>query len=527
MKTLVEADIHDIRSGRGNFINGCSGNKLFRELVKQIRTEYVATDKKKKREFTQVLVASLKSLDPPARFLGKEQNNRYLELSDKEAIAKARQALREGAPEIEKWLKNGTIVVEEFDFAPFIKAKIELVYKQGRCVAEELGIPNQPFRPKVSEAQQIEAIKNAAAAMCSGTTQCQNPEKIHINISPIKPISIHTPHGPEERNEPCLSRKSTESESQIGSEIEFQLQNDNAVSESTIPTNNLYRDTKNDRDFYSNLRPKINLTLSNPFAQRKHEQQGQQDHYNFYSEPVQLDSRQLYQSDVNFPPQGHSVESDSLYVDHQSCTFQSQYQRYTTQKETYSGSQMQQGREYVEIDEDLLSCSLASKLSLNDDGSWLRSSNNSGKMSLASKKTITSTDLFRHNFMDVGDAFMNSDLKDDSLHNLQDPLQIVINARNETLLQGNADLTSALHGDETTGNLCNDRARTLSLLNNVLEPRKDWIMNGDDDNQSLGSISTLGQDEISLENNTHIYNSDMLRDLELKFGSSVSNGTNI
>lgn len=527
MKTLVEADIHDIRSGRGNFINGCSGNKLFRELVKQIRTEYVATDKKKKREFTQVLVASLKSLDPPARFLGKEQNNRYLELSDKEAIAKARQALREGAPEIEKWLKNGTIVVEEFDFAPFIKAKIELVYKQGRCVAEELGIPNQPFRPKVSEAQQIEAIKNAAAAMCSGTTQCQNPEKIHINISPIKPISIHTPHGPEERNEPCLSRKSTESESQIGSEIEFQLQNDNAVSESTIPTNNLYRDTKNDRDFYSNLRPKINLTLSNPFAQRKHEQQGQQDHYNFYSEPVQLDSRQLYQSDVNFPPQGHSVESDSLYVDHQSCTFQSQYQRYTTQKETYSGSQMQQGREYVEVDEDLLSCSLASKLSLNDDGSWLRSSNNSGKMSLASKKTITSTDLFRHNFMDVGDAFMNSDLKDDSLHNLQDPLQIVINARNETLLQGNADLTSALHGDETTGNLCNDRARTLSLLNNVLEPRKDWIMNGDDDNQSLGSISTLGQDEISLENNTHIYNSDMLRDLELKFGSSVSNGTNI
>lgn len=527
MKTLVEADIHDIRSGRGNFINGCSGNKLFRELVKQIRTEYVATDKKKKREFTQVLVASLKSLDPPARFLGKEQNNRYLELSDKEAIAKARQALREGAPEIEKWLKNGTIVVEEFDFATFIKAKIELVYKQGRCVAEELGIPNQPFRPKVSEAQQIEAIKNAAAAMCSGTTQCQNPEKIHINISPIKPISIHTPHGPEERNEPCLSRKSTESESQIGSEIEFQLQNDNAVSESTIPTNNLYRDTKKDRDFYSNLRPKINLTLSNPFAQRKHEQQGQQDHYNFYSEPVQLDSRQLYQSDVNFPPQGHSVESDSLYVDHQSCTFQSQYQRYTTQKETYSGSQMQQGREYVEIDEDLLSCSLASKLSLNDDGSWLRSSNNSGKMSLASKKTITSTDLFRHNFMDVGDAFMNSDLKDDSLHNLQDPLQIVINARNETLLQGNADLTSALHGDETTGNLCNDRARTLSLLNNVLEPRKDWIMNGDDDNQSLGSISTLGQDEISLENNTHIYNSDMLRDLELKFGSSVSNGTNI
>ena len=189
---------------------------------------------------------------------------------------------------------------------------------------------------------------------------------------------------------------------------------------------------------------------------------------------------------------------------------------------------MQQGREYVEIDEDLLSCSLASKLSLNDDGSWLRSSNNSAKMSLASKKTITSIDLFRHNFMGVGDASMNSDLKDDSLPKLQDPLQDVINARNENLQQGNADLTSALHGDETTGNLCNDRARTLSLLNNVLEPRKDWIMNGDDDNQSLGSISTLGQDEINhLENNTHIYNLDMLRDLELKFGSSVSNGANI
>lgn len=523
MKTFVEADIHDIRSGRGNFINGCSGNKIFRELVKQIRTEYVATDKKKKREFTQVLVASLKSLDPPARFLGKEQNKRYLELSDKDSIVKARQALREGAPEIEKGLKNGTIVVEEFDFATLIKAKIELVYKQGRCVAEEHEIPNQPSRPKISEAQQIEAIKNAAAAMCSGTTDCQNPEKIQINISPIKPMSIHTPHVPEKRYEVCPSRKSTESESQIGSEIEFQLQNDNAVSESTIPTNNLYRHTQNDRDFYSNLRPKLNLTPSNPFAQRKFEQQFQQDHYNFY----QLDRRQLYQSDVNFPPQGHSVQSDSLYVDHQSCTFQSQYQRCTTQQETYSGSQVQQGREYVEIDEDLLSCSLASKLSLNDDGSWLRSSNNSGKMSLASKKTITSADLFRYNFIGVGDASMNSDLKDDSLHNLQDPLQNGTNARNETLLQGNADLTSALHGDETAANICNDRARTLSLLNNVLEPKKDWTMNGDDDNQSLGSISTFGQDEINLENNTHIYNLDMLHDLELKFGSSVSKGAYI
>lgn len=118
MKTLVDANTHDIRSGRGNYINGCSGNKLFRELVKQIRTEYVAIDKKIKREFTQVLVASLKSLDPPARFLGKEQNKRYMELSDKEAIVKARQALREGAPEIEKGLKNGTIVVEEVSMHP-------------------------------------------------------------------------------------------------------------------------------------------------------------------------------------------------------------------------------------------------------------------------------------------------------------------------------------------------------------------------------------------------------------------------
>ena len=105
---------HTVLSGRGNKINFHKGNEYYRKLVNCLRLEYVATPKAQKLEFGKLVVEHIRSLDPPGRFLTKDpKTGKYIDIGERKAIDKTRQALREGAPEIESKIKNGEIVVEE------------------------------------------------------------------------------------------------------------------------------------------------------------------------------------------------------------------------------------------------------------------------------------------------------------------------------------------------------------------------------------------------------------------------------
>ena len=96
---------HDVLSGRGNFVNYHAGNEHFRALVREHKVAYVACPKAQKGKFSQLIVDEIKHRNPPGRFLKQAPKTKlWYDIGEKKALDKTRQALREGAPEIQKEL---------------------------------------------------------------------------------------------------------------------------------------------------------------------------------------------------------------------------------------------------------------------------------------------------------------------------------------------------------------------------------------------------------------------------------------
>jgi len=96
---------NDVLSGRGGKINHFVGNVLFREIVSQHKEKYSdPTNKKIEKAFIAAKIAAIiRCLDPPGRFLQKDEKTGYwLEIGDEKARKKAGQALREDAARAEK-----------------------------------------------------------------------------------------------------------------------------------------------------------------------------------------------------------------------------------------------------------------------------------------------------------------------------------------------------------------------------------------------------------------------------------------
>ena len=92
---IPDSDISDkdVLSGRGGGTNNHPGNKEFRSLVDQYRSEYVLSKKWAKREIARNIVASIRSNG--GRFLKKEGYG-WRDIGDQKAGEKTSQALREG-----------------------------------------------------------------------------------------------------------------------------------------------------------------------------------------------------------------------------------------------------------------------------------------------------------------------------------------------------------------------------------------------------------------------------------------------
>ena len=94
---------NDVLSGRGGRINSHSGNVRFREMVESLKRDYLdpRTKKLEKARIAARLVATIRRLDPPGKFLKEDPHTgMWLEIGDERAWKKAGQALRESAPEI-------------------------------------------------------------------------------------------------------------------------------------------------------------------------------------------------------------------------------------------------------------------------------------------------------------------------------------------------------------------------------------------------------------------------------------------
>ena len=107
---------NDVLSGRGNSVNLHSGNKNYRSIVQKFKIEYVAAPKQQKPQYARKVVDAIRSLNPPGRFLKQDPETMlWFDIGDKKAIDKARQALREGAPDIIQQ-NNGILVRSLFSF---------------------------------------------------------------------------------------------------------------------------------------------------------------------------------------------------------------------------------------------------------------------------------------------------------------------------------------------------------------------------------------------------------------------------
>ena len=89
---------NDVLLGRGGHVNSHKGNIQFRNFVKEKKPAYLAFNTKKnvKSDLAAQIVAKIRSLDPPGRFLEfHKDSNMWSECSDRKARKKASQALRE------------------------------------------------------------------------------------------------------------------------------------------------------------------------------------------------------------------------------------------------------------------------------------------------------------------------------------------------------------------------------------------------------------------------------------------------
>mmetsp|Transcript_5514 Transcript_5514/g.8025 ORF Transcript_5514/g.8025 Transcript_5514/m.8025 type:complete len:141 (+) Transcript_5514:93-515(+) len=101
LKDIKEPHDHDVLYGRGNFVNYHKGNAFFRDLVRKNKQSYVKADKRAKKDFAVQIVNQIRNRAPPGRFLKQNPSTElWEEVGEIEAMKKARQALREGAPMI-------------------------------------------------------------------------------------------------------------------------------------------------------------------------------------------------------------------------------------------------------------------------------------------------------------------------------------------------------------------------------------------------------------------------------------------
>ena len=94
---------NDVLMGRGGKNNTHVGNKQLRKLAKDRAQEYLDCPRLDKQIIFSDLVATVKRMDPPGRFLRQDKKTlAWIEVDDSVAMKKASQHLRDAAHERQK-----------------------------------------------------------------------------------------------------------------------------------------------------------------------------------------------------------------------------------------------------------------------------------------------------------------------------------------------------------------------------------------------------------------------------------------
>jgi len=98
---------NDVLCGRGNAANFHNGNTFFRGLVKEHKLKYISGGKIEKQKLSDLVYKKIRSREPSGRFLKFDPNvHIWMDIGEKKAMEKIRQALRENASEVLQKLKT-------------------------------------------------------------------------------------------------------------------------------------------------------------------------------------------------------------------------------------------------------------------------------------------------------------------------------------------------------------------------------------------------------------------------------------
>jgi len=104
---VIEPNDNDVLYGRGGGTNHHPGNKRYRQMVNELKENYVNAKGMEKHRFPYEIVSKWRKQDPPGRFLKFNECTRvWYDVGDKKAREKTSQALREKAPLIRKKTKE-------------------------------------------------------------------------------------------------------------------------------------------------------------------------------------------------------------------------------------------------------------------------------------------------------------------------------------------------------------------------------------------------------------------------------------
>ena len=105
---FVDRNVNDVIKGRGFKIAFSPGNKQYTSIVGSFKAACALANKRgEKDHYARLVFEKVRDMNPPGRFLDLDkESNKWKVMSEKDALLKIRQALREGAPKIRESVRG-------------------------------------------------------------------------------------------------------------------------------------------------------------------------------------------------------------------------------------------------------------------------------------------------------------------------------------------------------------------------------------------------------------------------------------
>ena len=168
---------NDVLFGKGRKCQNHHGNCYFRDGVQRNKIQYIqATKTAAKDAIANHILHSVKRLNPPGRFLKKADDGKYYASSDKDALAKIKQALRENSKDVKDKISGATMDTKRSATTMLSKTKNASV-DTTKAVAVK-GDTKRSATDMLSKTKNASLVTNAVAMKKGTAKRSRTPPKV-------------------------------------------------------------------------------------------------------------------------------------------------------------------------------------------------------------------------------------------------------------------------------------------------------------------------------------------------------------